>query len=65
MAFWQFIFAFVHASAIVPTNTGEMDADKADYTWSKFMPGCFAMMAGSMKELGMEQFCKDLLAADA
>jgi hypothetical protein len=65
VAFWQFIFAFVHASAIVPTNTGEMDADKADYTWSKFMPGCFAMMAGAMKELEMEQFCKDLLAADA
>jgi len=29
------------------------------------MPGCFAMMAGAMKELEMEQFCKDLLEADA
>ena len=68
-----------------------MDEAKADYTWSKFMPGthfqhffkwfccknahkptnddkwigCLAMCAGSMKELEMEQFCKDLLAADA
>ena len=65
VAFWQFIFAFVHASSIVPTNTGEMEEGKADYTWAKFMPGCFAMMSNAMQELKMEEFCKDLLKADA
>ena len=60
IGFWQFIFAFVHASAVVPTNTGEMDKAKADYTWSKFMPGCFTMMAAAMTELEMEKFCKEL-----
>ena len=64
IAFWQFIWAFVHASAVVPTKTGEMDKDKADFTWSKFMPGCFAMMAGVMVELEMESFTKELLVAD-
>lgn len=63
-AFWQFIFAFVHAATVVPSNTGEIDASKKEYTWSKFMPGCFAMMAGAMQELEMEQFCKDLIDAD-
>ena len=53
-----------HASAVVPTKTGEMPQDKQDYTWSKFMPGCFAMMASVMTELEMKEFCKELLAAE-
>ena len=36
--------------------------DKMEYTWSKFMPGCFAMAAASMQELEMKKFCKELLA---
>lgn len=62
IAFWQFIFAFVHSSAVVGTKTGEMDKDKQDYTWEKFMPGCFTMMAAAMSELEMEKFSKELLA---
>jgi len=62
IAFWQFIFAFVHASAVVPSRSGEMDQAKMDYTWKLFMPGCFNMMSAAMTELEMEKFCADLLA---
>ena len=64
IAFWCFILAFVHQSAVVPSDTGEMDPDKIDYTWSKFMPAVFTMMSASFKELGLKAFSEELLAAD-
>lgn len=37
IVFWQWIWAFVYASAVVPTNSGEMDESKVEFTWTKFM----------------------------
>lgn len=64
VAFWQWIWAFVYASTILPTNNGELEEGKKTYTWSKFFPECFAMMGASMQELELEQFCIDLLKAE-
>ena len=62
IAFWQFIWAFVHASAVVPTLSGEMPKDKQEYTWKHFMPGCLALMGAATTELGICEFQEELLA---
>ena len=38
--YWQMVLAFVHASTIVPSNNGQMDKAKVEYTWTKFMREC-------------------------
>jgi hypothetical protein len=35
IAFWQFIFAFVHASAVVTTNDGTMDKVRKTPSWPR------------------------------
>ena len=62
VAFWLFIWAFVHASAVVPTLSGEMPEDKKEYTWQKFMPGVLGLMGAATTELDMIKFQEELLA---
>ena len=62
VAFWQFIWAFVHASTIMPSLSGEMLQDKMDYTWQKFMPGVLGLMGAATTELGLIEFQQELLA---
>ena len=35
IAFWQFIFAFLHASAVVTTNDGTMDKVRKTPSWPR------------------------------
>ena len=62
ICFWQFIWAFVHASAIVPSMSGEMPEEKKEYTWQKFMPGVLGLMGAATTELGLIEFQQELLA---
>jgi hypothetical protein len=62
VAFWLFIFGFCHTSSVASSLSGEMDKDKMEYTWQKFMPGCLALMGAATTELGIIKYQEELLA---
>jgi hypothetical protein len=62
VAFWMFVASFVYASTVVSTDNGQIDKDKAAFTWDKFMPNCFRRCGDCFKELDILAFQAQLLA---